>query len=346
MSDLIDLSSDTCTRPSAAMLAAMANAKVGDESKGRDPSVTALCERVANLLGQQAAMFLPSGTMCNTIAAMVHCTPGSEVIAAQSSHVEASESGAIAAFARARLVTVPTTDGTFAPQDIERLMHPSKGTRAPQVSGIFAEQTHNRCGGSAWDEDQLMKLGKFARINDIAFHIDGARIMNAAIALNVEPAAFGRHADSVWMSFTKGLGCPVGSVLAGSKAFVEAAWEWKFRFGGGMRQAGVLAAACLYALDHNVERLAEDHANAAVLAMRLAKIDGVELLWPEPGTNMVFFDITKPQTNTDALTQRLAKRGIRFGIEGPLRFRAVTHLDVSTSDMGTVAEALAQELAR
>lgn len=346
MSDFIDLSSDTCSRPSAEMLATMANAKVGDESKGRDPTITALCERVADLLGQEAAMFVPSGTMCNTIAAMVHCTPGSEVIAAQSSHVETSESGALATFARARLVTLSTTDGTFGPQDVEHLIHPSKGTRAPQVSALFVEQTHNRCGGSPWTGVQLAQLATFTRDKDAALHIDGARIMNAAVALNVEPAEFGQHADSVWMSFTKGLGCPVGSVLAGSKAFIEAAWEWKFRFGGGMRQAGVLAAACLYALDHNVARLSEDHANACRLAARLAKIDGIRLVWPKPATNMVFFDVTPPLPNENDLTQRLAKRGIRLGIEGSNRFRAVTHLDVSAADIETVADALAQELAK
>ena len=340
MSDFIDLSSDTCTRPSKVMREEMARADVGDESKRRDPTVERLCERVADLLGQEAALFLPSGTMCNNIAAMIHCPPGSEVVAAAASHIETSESGALAVFAGARLRTIETESGSFDPDDVRTLMRASKGSRAPQISAIFAEQTHNRTGGCVWPEGRLAALGEFAQTNDIALHIDGARIMNAAVAHQCKPSDFGRHADSVWMSFTKGLGCPVGSVLAGSKNLIEQAWEWKFRFGGGMRQVGIVAAACLYALDNNVDRLTVDHENAALLAKRIAAIDGLKLMRPRFETNMVFFELTDSRLDTQKIANELNKDGVRLGIEGPKLFRAVTHMDVTAKDIEKVSNAL------
>ncbi|SHG62646.1 threonine aldolase family protein [Cognatishimia maritima] len=341
MNAFIDLSSDTCTRPGEAMRAAMARAEVGDESKHRDPTVTHLCERVADLLGQEAALFLPSGTMCNNIAAMVHCSPGSEVIAAEASHVETSESGALSVFAGARLRTIRTDAGVFTPAQVRDLMRSAKGTRAPRVSAIFAEQTHNRSGGSVWPAERIASLAAFAREHDIAFHIDGARIMNAAVALGCDASDFGRHTDSVWMSFTKGLGCPVGSVLAGSTGFIDAAWEWKHRFGGGMRQAGMLAAGCLHALDHNIDRLAEDHENAALLASRIARIDGLRLTQSAFETNMVFFELLDEAADTITLARKLESEGIRIGVESPRLLRAVTHMDVTARDIETAADALA-----
>lgn len=324
---------------------AMAGADVGDESKRRDPTVERLCERVADLLGQEAAVFLPSGTMCNNIAAMVHCQPGNEVVAADVSHVETSESGALATFAGARLRTIETEGGAFDPDDIRQLMRISKGGRAPKISAIIAEQTHNRSGGCVWPEGRLAGIGTFAREHDMALHIDGARIMNAAVAHQCRASDFGRHADSVWMSFTKGLGCPVGSVLAGSKGFVDTAWEWKFRFGGGMRQAGILAAACIFALDNNVERLGQDHDNAALFASRIATIDGLKLTRPTFETNMVFFEVTDARFDTQEIANRLEQDGIRIGIESQKLFRVVTHLDVTAKDIETVSDALARLVA-
>lgn len=340
MSDFIDLSSDTCTRPGKPMREAMARADVGDESKRRDPTVERLCERVADLLGQEAALFLPSGTMCNNIAAIIHCAPGSEVVAAGASHVETSESGALSVFAGARLRTLETADGWFEPSDVHQLMRESKGSRAPRVSAIFAEQTHNRTGGCVWPEDRLGAIGEFAKDHNIALHIDGARIMNAAVAHQCKASVFGRHANSVWMSFTKGLGCPVGSVLAGPKDFIEAAWEWKFRFGGGMRQAGILAAACLYALESNVERLVDDHDNAARFASRIADIDGLKLTRFHFETNMVFFELTDAGHDARSIAKRLEREGIRIGVENPKLFRVVTHMDVSSKDIDTVTDAI------
>lgn len=342
MSDFIDLSSDTCTRPSKAMRDAMAHADVGDESKRRDPTVERLCERVADLLGQEAALFLPSGTMCNNIAAMIHCPPGSEVVAAGASHVETSESGALSVFAGARLRTVETDDGWFEPSDVRHMMRESNGSRAPRISAIFAEQTHNRTGGCVWPEERLAAIGTFAKDHNIALHIDGARIMNAAVAHQCKASDFGKQANSVWMSFTKGLGCPVGSVLAGSRDFIEAAWEWKFRFGGGMRQAGILAAACLYAIENNIERLSGDHDNAAHFASRIANIDGLKLTRPRFETNMVFFELTGAGQDTQSLAKLLECDGIRIGIESPKLFRVVTHMDVTAKDMETATDAIAR----
>jgi threonine aldolase len=280
--------------------------------------------------------------MCNNIAAMIHCAPGSEVVAAGASHVETSESGALAVFAGARLRTVETADGWFEPSDVCHLMRESKGSRAPRLSAIFAEQTHNRTGGCVWPEDRLAAIGAFAKDHNIALHIDGARIMNAAVAHQRKASEFGRHATSVWMSFTKGLGCPVGSVLAGSKDFIEAAWEWKFRFGGGMRQAGILAAACLYALENNVERLSDDHDNAARFASRIANIDGLKLTRPRFETNMVFFKLTDAGQDTRSIAKLLERDGIRIGVESPSLFRVVTHMDGSAKNMDTVTDAIAR----
>lgn len=324
------------------MRAAMARAEVGDESKRRDPTVEALCERVADLLGQEAALFLPSGTMCNNIAAIIHCRQGDEIIAAKGSHVETSESGGLAVFAGARLRTVETADGTFGADDIGRLMRLSNGSRSPQITAIFAEQTHNRAGGTVWQSEKLAQVSRFARENQIAFHIDGARIMNAAVAHGVAASDFGTQADTVWMSFTKGLGCPVGSVLAGSKELVETAWEWKLRFGGGMRQAGILAAGCLYAIDNHVERLAEDHDNAKALAARIAEIDGLRLSYPAVETNMVFFELVNPAQQTSTVSAQLQELGIRLGLESTSQFRAVTHMDFMARHIDHVVDSLAK----
>lgn len=326
------------------MRAVMASAEVGDESKMRDPTVIELCEKVAALLGQEQAIFLPGGTMCNNIAATVHCRRGSEIITAVDSHIETSESGACAVFAGARLKTIDTPNGRFSVDDVKRAVRFEKSTKAPGVGMISVEQTHNRSGGNVWSRSQLSELAAFAKDGQIPLHMDGARLMNATVAQACAASEFGKHASSVWLSFSKGLGCPMGAVLAGSAEFIKSAWEWKYRFGGGMRQAGILAAACLYSLENNIAGLAVDHANAQKMAMGIRAIDGLRLTQKEFPTNIVLFELENSTLDTKQIRQRLEKQGIRLGIESDRRFRIVTHRDVSESDIEQCLSALTEVL--
>ena len=251
----IDLISDTSTRPTPAMRRAMAEAPVGDEQRGEDPSVDRLCARVADLLGKQAAMFLPSGTMCNQIAILVHCRPGDEIIAAADSHIVGSEGAGAAALAGSYVRPVACARGIFSGDDVTAAVRAAK-PKSPRSRLVEVEQTNNRGGGAIWPLEAIESVGRAAHAHGLDLHMDGARLMNAAVASGISARAYAAPVDSVWLDLSKGLGCPVGGVLAGSSAFVEAAWVWKHRLGGAMRQAGVLAAAGLHALDHRPSRRA------------------------------------------------------------------------------------------
>ena len=323
----IDLVSDTATRPTPAMRKAMAEAEVGDEQRGEDPSVTALNERVAALLGQEAALFLPSGTMCNQVAIATHCRPGDEIIAAEASHIVDAEGAGAAVFAGCFVRSIACARGVFSAEDVRRCLR-RPGVKAPRSRLLAVEQTNNRGGGTVWRPEEIAELVRFAHDRGLALHMDGARLMNAVVASGVPAAEHAGAFDSAWLDLSKGLGCPVGGVLAGSKAFIEEANRWKHRFGGAMRQAGILAAAGLYALDHNVERLSEDHDHASLLAERIAEAPGLRLEPPEVETNMVFFDVAGTGTTARALADGLLERGVRVGVESESRLRAVTHLDV------------------
>jgi len=340
----IDLSSDTVTRPSDAMRQAMMNATVGDESKHQDPTVNELCERVASLLGQDRALLLPSGTMCNHIAALVYCKPGERIIVASNSHMQTSESSGTTVLAGAMLSIVESADGTFSPEQVQAHMPEREGTRFSRIAMLSLEQTHNRSGGRVWPAVKIETLAQYASDNNQALHIDGARIMNAARATSTAPITFAQHADSVWMSFTKGLGCPFGSVLAGSNAFIEQAWEWKYRLGGGMRQAGIMAAGCLYALDHHIEQLDVDHRNAARLASYIEAIDGLSLVHSHIDTNMVFFSVEDSNVSYESFCATMEKSGVRVGVENNGIIRAVTHRDISATDIERVAEVCRQAM--
>lgn len=336
----IDLSSDTATRPSRGMREAMAAAEVGDEQHGEDPSVNALCERVAGLLAKEAALFLPSGTMCNQIAIAVHCRPGDEIIAAEGSHIIDYEGAGSAALAGTAIHAVQAEHGLFTREAFERAVRPAS-RKMPRSRLISFEQTHNRGGGRVWPLDQLREVARAARERGLAVHIDGARLMNACVASGVPARDYAAVADSVWLDLSKGLGCPVGGVLAGARDFIEEAWAWKHRLGGAMRQAGILAAAGLYALDHNVGRLADDHRNAARLADGLRAVAGVVLDPEVVQTNIVFIDVAGTGLPARAIAEELARRGIRIGVVGPTRFRAVTHLDVDADDIDETIAAFA-----
>jgi threonine aldolase len=342
---MIDFSSDTKTRPTAAMRQAMAAAEVGDEQAFEDPTVNALCERVARLLGKEAALFAPSGCMCNQIAIAALCRPGDEVICDRSAHIAWFESGGPAANAGVMLNTLDGDRGRFSVAQIEAAMRPA-WRHCPQATLLAVEQTCNLGGGAIWPLAQLREVCDFAHSHGMQTHMDGARLINAVVASGVSAADYAASFDSVWIDFSKGLGAPVGAVLAGSRDFITRAWTIKQRLGGGMRQAGILAAGALYALDHHVERLAEDHANARRLAQGLSQLRGIRL---DPGlidSNLVFFEVDAAVLGFDApeFTRRLAETGYRMSAFGSRRIRAVTHLDTSAEAVEGVLAASASIL--
>ncbi|HEY4922613.1 MAG TPA: GntG family PLP-dependent aldolase [Xanthobacteraceae bacterium] len=333
---IIELRSDTKTRPSEGMRAAMAAAAVGDEQSNEDPSVNALTERVAALLGKSRGIFVPSGTMCNLIAVMVHCRHGDEILAADVSHLMSSESGG-AGLSGALIRALASQRGIFTGAQVTAALRPKK-INAPKSRLVHVEQTVNRGGGAIWSLEALGDVARAATEAGLALHMDGARLLNAVVASNVSAAQYGELVDSLWLDLSKGLGCPVGAVLVGDEDFIAAARQWKFRLGGAMRQAGVIAAAGLYALDHNIERLRVDHDNARLLADRLETIAGVSVL--EPQTNIVFFDVGATGISAPDLARELAKEGILVGPENKTSLRAVTHLDVDAAGVEAAAAAI------
>ncbi len=323
----INLYSDTQTRPTAAMKEMMMAAEVGDEQHGDDPTVHALCDRVAELLGKEAAVFLPSGTMCNVVAILVHSRPGQEVVAHETSHILTSEGGAHAALSGVQIMPLKGPRGMFSAETLEAAMRPLT-RHAPQQSLLSLEQTANIGGGAVWPLDQLNSVATLARERDWAVHMDGARLMNAAVAAGVAAKNFAHNCDSVWIDFTKGLGAPLGAALAGHREFIDQAWRWKQRLGGAMRQAGLCAAGCIHALDHHVARLADDHANAKRLAGGLRAIAGIDV--EEPDTNLIYFDPSGAGTSAADLVSQLRHRGVHMSMLAG-RIRACTHLDVNAA---------------
>jgi threonine aldolase len=338
----VDLYSDTVTRPTAEMRRFMCEAEVGDEQKHEDPTVTLLQEMVADLLGKEAAVFLPSGTMCNEIALRVHCRPGEEMLAHRTAHPIHFESGGPAALAG---VNVRPLDGPRGQYDVAAL---AEGIRPdfrhfPRSRLVWVEQTSNLGGGSIWPLARVRAVTDLARQHGLATHLDGARLLNAVVASGVAAREWAAMFDSAWIDFTKGLGAPVGAALAGSRAFIDEAWRLKQQMGGAMRQAGIIAAGGVYALRHHVKRLAEDHANARRLAEGLAALPGVALDPATVETNLVFFELTG-RLDASTVVERLLARGIRMGALGPRTIRAVTHLDVSADQIEQALTAAAAVL--
>lgn len=340
---MIDLFSDTRTQPSPGMRRFMAEAEVGDEQADLDPTVNALCERVADLLGKEKAVYLPSGTMCNEIAYRVHCRPGDEIILDRTAHGIIAEGGGPAALALAMLYPLDSDRGQFTPAQVEGAIR--SGSRyEPRSRLISIEQTSNWGGGSVWQLEAIEAIGELARRHGLAMHMDGARLMNAVIESGVEASAYAGPFDSLWLDFSKGLGAPVGAVLAGDADFIQEAWRLKQQMGGAMRQAGIIAAACLYALDNNVDRLQEDHENARHLAAGLAELDGLHLDPESIETNIVFFDLDPAAPTARSVANRLLEKGIRIGAMGERRMRAVTHLDVDRDGIDQAVTAMAESL--
>jgi threonine aldolase len=341
---MIDLFSDTKTRPSPAMRQAMANAEVGDERAGEDPTVNRLVERCAALLGKEAALYLPSGTMCNEIALAVHCRPGDEVLCDSTSHVIGFEGGGPAALAGVMLNPIAGTRGIFNAAQLREKLHPDR-PYAPRQRLVEVEQTANLGGGAIWPLATLREVAALAHDAGLATHMDGARLLNACVAGAVSAADYAQGFDSVWIDFSKGLGAPGGAALAGSRAFIADAQRWQFRIGGAMRQSGIIAAACEYALDHHVARLAEDHTNARRLADGIAGIGGLHIDAASVETNLVYFDVTATNWNAEKLCEALRARHVRMGAMGVRTIRAVTHLDVDAAGIETALAALRDALA-
>ncbi len=335
-----DLLSDTQTRPTPGMREAMAQAEVGDEQRGADPTTSRLCEKVAELLGKEAAVFLPSGTMCNQIAMLVHCRPGDEIVADETSHIVTSEGAGAAALAGAWVRPLKGRYGIYTPEQVRAAIRP-RNRHAPRTRLVEVEQTSNRGGGSVWPLPAIQAVAAVAREHGLGLHMDGARLLNAVIASGVPAKTYAAPFDSVWLDLSKGLGCPVGGVLAASRDFIDEAWRWKHRLGGAMRQSGILAAAGLYALEHHVERLAEDHANARRFAELIAAIAGIALDPPTVETNIVFFDVRGTGLKAPEVASELQARGVLVGAEGDFRLRAVTHLDVDRAGVEQAAAVLA-----
>ena len=327
----VDLFSDTVTRPTAEMRRFMCDAEVGDEQKFEDPTVNLLQETVAELLGKEAALFLPSGTMCNEIAIRVHCRPGDEMIAHRTAHPIHYESGGPAALAGVNVRAIDGPRGQFSAATADEAVRPDV-RYFPRSRLLWVEQTANLGGGSVWPLREIEAVTAVARRHGLATHMDGARLMNAVVASGVSAREFAAPFDSVWIDFTKGLGAPVGAAIAGSRAFITEAWRLKQQMGGAMRQAGVLAAAGIVALEKMIDRLAEDHANARRLAEGLARLPGVKLDPASVETNLVFFDLTG-ELDAPTVVERMLALGVRMGAMSARTIRAVTHLDVSAAQV-------------
>lgn len=337
----IELYSDTQTRPSPAMRRAIAEAEVGDEQRGEDPTVNRLQDMVADLLGKERALFLPSGTMCNEIAYRVWARPGEEIILDRTAHALHFETGGPAALSGLMTRPLEGTRGVFDAEMVHAAVRPRDSRHAPRSALVSIEQTSNLGGGRVWPRARIEEVAEAARDHGLSVHMDGARLLNAVVASNVSARDYAAPCDSVWIDLSKGLGCPVGAVLAGGEDFIEEAFRCKHQFGGAMRQAGIIAAAGVYALEHNVERLAEDHVNAKRLAEGLAQIAGLQLDPAEVETNMIYFDVAPARMTARELSERLlARHGVRIGAVGAQRLRAVTHLDVTGPDIDDAVQAV------
>lgn len=338
---LVDLRSDTVTRPTTAMWDAMRRAPLGDDVLGDEPTVQELERRVAALLAKEAALFVPSGTMANQLAIRCLCEAGDEIVAHRDSHIIHYETGAPAALSGCMIQPLEGEGGLFTAEAVLASRR-GRATYAPRPSLLVVENTHNRGGGTVWPLERFHAVAHAARTLEMRVHVDGARLWNACVAAGYAPAEFARHADTISVCFSKGLGCPVGSALVGPADLIDRARRFRKMFGGGMRQSGVLAAAALHALDHHVDRLAEDHRNAVRLATGASRIRGVTLaVTPDhTPTNMVFLHIDPAVCTAQELSERLAHQGVHALALDPQRLRLVTHLDVTAAGIDRAIEAI------
>ncbi len=340
----IDLRSDTVTRPTAAMRKAIAEAEVGDDVLGDDPTVIRLQQRVAEMLGKEAALFVPSGSMANLVAIRSQTEPGDEVIGHADSHFYQYEAGSACAVAGCSVRLLAGNRGQFTPADLRPAIRPANSHFA-RSRLVVIEHTHNRGGGSIWPLEAIASIRATACEAGLAVHMDGARLMNACVATGIAPHDYAAHADTVSMCFSKGLGAPVGSALAGTAETIRRAHRFRKMFGGGMRQAGILAAAALHALDHHVDRLAEDHANARRLAEALSEMPHISIDPNEVETNILYFQTDEAAGTAEQFCRTMHERGVWMLPESTYRARAVTNLDVNADDIDRAIAAFRAVLA-
>jgi threonine aldolase len=337
----VNLYSDTQTRPSTAMRRAMVDAEVGDEQRFQDPTTLELERRVAELLGHEAAVFLPSGTMCNVIAFRLHLRPGGdEAILAGNSHPVNYEAGSPATLAHAMTRQLDAPSGLFSPEQLDAAVRPAGDRYGPRSRLVSVENTTNQGGGRVWPIDAVRGVLEVARRHGLRAHLDGARLMNAVVASGTSAAEYASGFDTAWIDFSKGLGAPVGAVLAGSRELIDEAWRHKQMLGGALRQSGMLAAACLYALDHHVKDLAADHEHARLVADNLAKLPAVRVDPDSVDTNIVIFEVDA----AGEVAQKLLEAGVQVTPLGPGRLRAVTHRDVDRREIYRALAAFRQVL--
>lgn len=330
----IDLRSDTITKPSDEMRRAMADAEVGDDVYGEDPSINKLQEKAANLLGKEAGLLMASGTMSNLVAALTHCKRGDEIIMGDQAHMFWNESAGASALAGAQIRLVPNdSQGRINTDDLRNAIRPKGNVHMPPTTLVCLENTHNRCSGGVLTPDDTKRVCDIAHESGSNVHLDGARLFNASVALEVPPEALVKDVDDVSFCLSKALSCPVGSVLCGTHEFIEGAHKWRKMVGGGMRQAGVLAAAGLVALDNMVERLADDHSNARRLAQGLANIEGISVDPDSIKTNIVIFEIAQSVGNANDVINALSEEDVLVTYPGQQSLRMVTHRHISSSDI-------------
>lgn len=339
MKKFIDLRSDTVTKPSDAMRKAMYEAEVGDDVYREDPTANMLEKYAAELLGKEAALYVPSGVMGNQICLNVHTRPGDEVICDRDAHIFQYESGSPAALSGLMLNLVDGVNGVFTPEQIEPLIRPASAYYMARSKVIEVENTHNRAGGTINPIENIKALSALAKKYNLIFHLDGARLWNASVETGISPAEYASHFDSVSCCLSKGLGAPIGSVIAGSKNFISEAFRVRKAWGGGMRQVGILAAAGLYALKNNIARLKEDHEKAKLLAGKLSSIPGISIDMSLVQTNIVMF--TPQNINVDEFLKKCSANGLLLGTGKIGVIRAVTHMDASFEDIDGAAKIIA-----
>jgi threonine aldolase len=339
----VDLYSDTNSKPTAGMRKAMAEAECGNEQALEDPTTNRLQERVAELLGKEAAVFLPSGTMCNEIAYRVWARQGDAIVMDKTGHALLYETGGPAALSGLMITTIDSPFGIFSGGDVRKAVA-NPGRHSPRPKVVNIENTSNLGGGRIWPIENVREVADTAHELNMVAHMDGARLMNAVVESNASASDFTQPVDSVWIDFSKGLGCPIGGVLAGPADFIDEAFRIKHQFGGALRQSGMVTAACNYALDHHVDRLRVDHDNARKLHSGLKEIKGVTVQNDVCETNLVFFDVGGTGIDARDVAAQLLERGIRIGAQTETRMRAVTHIGVSTDDIDLTLSALREIL--
>lgn len=336
---IIDLFSDTQTRPTAGMREAMARAEVGDEQSGSDPTTNALCERVAAMLGMEDGVFMPSGTMCNLASILVQTRAGDEIICDDQSHMYNTEAAGAAAIGGVSVKPLPTRVGLYTLEQAEAAIRVPQRT-APRSALISIEQTTSFSGGTVWDLGVMRAIRDLAHSKGLKAHIDGARLLNAVAATGISAKDYAEGFDSAWIDLSKGLGCPVGAVLCGSKEFVVEAWRWKYRLGGAMRQSGVLAAAGIYALDHNIEQLAEDNANAHRIHETVRKAPGLAFDETAGQSNILCFSVAGLGISAAEFAEACLKDGVRIRAIGREQIRVTANLDVDRAGSERAAEVI------